>query len=180
VDWAVDIPLSKQSVNLLHVLILAGVGEANDSTNTDGVLVDEVDGFFRVDDISLVGAVDVLLLDVKVPGGFLPADLDSTVHDDVGLVVWLACGLALVLPSLLHGQRTQHDSFRGANAGCAHGILILVSRLWAVVEACNHVDTSVLDFGGLRVLLVVDEVFGQGLLHELLRLIFHVGGDETC
>jgi len=39
-------------------------------------------------------------------------------------------------------------------------------------EITDHVDTAVLNIGGLRVLLVIDEVLGEGLRHEFFGLIF--------
>ena len=39
-------------------------------------------------------------------------------------------------------------------------------------EIADHVDTSVLDVGGLRILLVIDEVLGERLRHELFGFIF--------
>lgn len=38
--------------------------------------------------------------------------------------------------------------------------------------------SSLLHFGRLRVLLVVDEVLGECVTHEFLGLVLHVGGDK--
>lgn len=38
--------------------------------------------------------------------------------------------------------------------------------------------SSLLHFGCLWVLLVVNEVLGERVTHELLGLVLHVGGDE--
>lgn len=104
VDVAVEVALFEKVVNGFNVFVLASVGEAEDGADADCVFVDEIDGFFGVDDIAGGCAVDVLLFDVEVAGGFLPADLNGRVHDDVGFVVGLASGFALVLPSLFHGE----------------------------------------------------------------------------
>ena len=39
-------------------------------------------------------------------------------------------------------------------------------------QIADHVNTAVLDIGGLRILLVIDKVLGEGLCHELLGFIF--------
>lgn len=80
----------------LDVLVLSGVRRSEDSTNHDSVLVDEVDGRFRIDDIALGGTVPVTFLDFEIPCCFFPADLNSGVHDDVGLIPGLSFSLALI------------------------------------------------------------------------------------
>ena len=39
-------------------------------------------------------------------------------------------------------------------------------------QIADHVNAAVLDIGGLRILLVIDKVLGEGLCHELLGFIF--------
>lgn len=92
----------------------------------------------------------------------LPANLDGTVHDDIRLREILALRLAFVLPSLLHCECAQHDSFRRANGRCTHRIrVVLVGR--NVEESGDHGNTSVLDIGRNWILFVVDEVLRESV-----------------
>jgi hypothetical protein len=70
---AVDVALNEEIVNSLCVFVLASVSSSEDSANTDGVLVNEVYSLLGVDDVTILGAVDILLLDIEVPAGFLSA-----------------------------------------------------------------------------------------------------------
>jgi hypothetical protein len=177
VDWDVDVFGDEEVVDFLDVFVFASVGCAEDGADADGVLVDEGDGFFRVDHVAGVGTEGVAFLDVEVAGGLLPAHLNGAVHDEVGVMPVFAFGLALVLPSSLHGQGAQHDGLGGADARGAHGLLVVVVG-GCVVETGDHADAAVLDLGGFGVLFVVDEVLAEGFGHEFLGLVFHVGGDE--
>jgi hypothetical protein len=171
VDWAVNALLNQEVVDSLDILVFSSVRGSQDSADTDGVLVNQLDGFFGIDHIALVGTEDVLLFDVKVAGGLLPANLDGTVHHKVGTRPILALGLALFLPSLLHGKGCQHDGLRGANGGRAH-CMVSVFVGWDIEQPRDHVDAAILDFGGLWVFFVVDKVLAEGLGHELFGLIF--------
>lgn len=109
VDWGIKSSLDQEVVDGLDVLVLSGISGTDDSTDTDSVLVDEVDSGLRVDDVAVFRAVNVLLFDIEVARSLLPANLNCTVHDDVGSRGVLALGLALVLPASLHGEGCQHD-----------------------------------------------------------------------
>ena len=109
VNWAVDVLLGEQVVDGFGVLVLASVGRAQDRTDTNCVLIHKVDRLLWVNDIPIVGTVDELLLNIKVPRCLLPAHLNGGVHDDVRLAEVLAGRLALVLPALLHGESREHD-----------------------------------------------------------------------
>jgi hypothetical protein len=71
VDINLDVALNKEVVDSLDVFVLASVGRSENGTNSDGVLIAEVDALLGVDYISLGCAVDVLLLNVEVPACFL-------------------------------------------------------------------------------------------------------------
>ena len=103
-DRAVDFLLDQEVVDGFDVLVLAGVGGADDGADTDRVLVDELDSFGGVDHVAVFGAVDVAFFDFEVAGGFFPADLHRRVHDDVGFGIVFAFGFALVLPAFLHAS----------------------------------------------------------------------------
>jgi hypothetical protein len=90
-------------------------------------------------------------------------------HDDVGLVGGPTGGLLPVLPAPLHGQYAEHDGLGGSDArGTDSAILAVAQR--GIEEATYHGDTPVLNLGALWILFVIDEVFRQGLRHELLSL----------
>lgn len=171
VDGAVNATLNKQVVDGLDVLILTSVGSTDNGTDTNCVLIHQIDSLLGVDDKAGSGTVDVLLLNIKVASGLLPTHLHGTVHDNVGTGVVLTLGLALVLPALLHGQSTEHDGLGGANGGGTHCVLTLRFR-GAVEQTGNHVHAAVLDLGGVGVLLVVNKVLAERVGHDLLDFLF--------
>jgi hypothetical protein len=71
VNINLDVALNEEVVDSLDVFVLASVGRSENGTNSDGVLIAEVDALLGVDYISLGCAVDVLLLNVEVPACFL-------------------------------------------------------------------------------------------------------------
>lgn len=125
-DWTVNVSFNQQVVDLLGILVLSSVGSAENGADANGVLIDKVDGFLGIDHVAIRRAVDKLLLDIKVAGSLLPADLDRRVHDHVGAAEVLAFGLAFVDPALLHGQGGEHDGFRGADGAGSHGVGVFV------------------------------------------------------
>lgn len=82
----------------------------------------------RINDVTVLGAIDVLLLDIEISGSLFPAcrnfsapshrswrrkvrtNLNGGVHDDVRLVVRLSGGLSCFLPLSLHGKGGKDDS----------------------------------------------------------------------
>lgn len=125
-DRDVNVALDQQVVDGLGVLVLASIGGTENGADTNGVLVDQVDGLLRVDNVAILCAVDIpvcsvstrtpaksqdhgLLLNIKVTSSLLPTHLNSRVHDDVRTRVVLALCLALVDPGLLHCQCCKHD-----------------------------------------------------------------------
>ena len=110
VDGAVNFLLNQEIIDCLDILVLAGIRCANDGANTNGVLIDQVDGLFGVNHVAVLSAEDVTFLNFEVACGFFPADLDRRVHDDVGLGVVFAFCFTLVLPALLHGEGAKHLS----------------------------------------------------------------------
>lgn len=132
VDGGVEAALLEEVVDGLYVFVLARVGGAEDDADSDlclfsfidnsfgrektyGVLVDQVHSLLRIKNVSVLGAVHVLLVDLEVAHGLLPDDLHSRGHNHVGLVPRLPFRLAPVLPALLHGQRGQHDGLGGSD-----------------------------------------------------------------
>ena len=70
--------------------------------------------------------------------------MNGAVHDKVGLVIGFARSFALVLPALLHGQDTEHDSLRGADCARAHGVHVVIV-CGDIEKACNHRDAAILN-----------------------------------
>ena len=143
VNGGIETLLLEKVVEALDILILASVGGTQDSADTDGVLIDEFDTLLGVEDIAVLGAVHEPLLNVEVASSLLPANLYSSVHDNVGLVVRLATSLTLILPALLHREHTQHDSLGGTNGAGAHSVAVLIVD-GDVEEASDHGDAAVL------------------------------------
>lgn len=173
VDGRVEAALDQQVIDSLDVLVLARVGRAENGADANRVLVDQVDRLDGVNDVAVLGAVDELLVHLKVARGLFPAHLDGARHDDVGVLGRLALLLARVLPALLHSQHGQHDGLGAADARGADGARrVAVFRHGGVEEAADHGHAAVLDVGRLGVFFVVDKVFGEGLGHELFGFFF--------
>jgi len=102
VDGAINVLFDKQIIDSLDIFILAGIGRANNSTDTNRVLIYQLDSLFGIDHVAVFRAVDVAVLDLEVSCCFLPADLHGRVHDNVGFRIIFAFGFALVLPAFLH------------------------------------------------------------------------------
>jgi hypothetical protein len=60
VDPNVEVAFNEKVVDSLDILVFACVGCANNGADTDGVLVNQIDTFLRINDPSLFSAVDVL------------------------------------------------------------------------------------------------------------------------
>lgn len=103
-DRTIDLLVDQQVVDGFDVLVLARVRGPQDRTNANGILVHQVDRFFRINHIPRLRAVDIFLLDIEIPRCFLPAHLHRAIHHDVRVRAVLALGPAAVLPPLLHRQ----------------------------------------------------------------------------
>lgn len=84
-DWAVDILLDEEVIDGFDILVFTGVCRPDDRTDTNSVLIHQIDGLCRINDVAILGAEDVALLDLEVASCLLPAHLHGRVHDDVGL-----------------------------------------------------------------------------------------------
>jgi hypothetical protein len=105
----INLLLNQQIIDSLRILIFTRVSRAQNNTNTNRILIHELDRLLGINNISLGCAEHVFLLDLEVTCRFLPADLHSRAHDDVGLVKRLASILTGILPALLHGEDSEHD-----------------------------------------------------------------------
>ena len=109
VDRDLELPLDEQIVNSLAVFIVSRISRSENDADTDCVFVAEVNGLLGVNNKSGRCAEDEFLLNLKVPGGLFPADLDGRGHDEIGILGGLALGLAACLPASLHGENGKHD-----------------------------------------------------------------------
>ena len=99
----------EEVIESLHVLILAGIGGAEDSADQNRVLVHEVHSLFGINHEALRGAVQVPFLHFEVARGFLPTDLDCGIHDEVGLIVRLSGRLTRICGSGLWSVRDRFN-----------------------------------------------------------------------
>ena len=177
VNDRINLLLDQQIINLLSILVLSCVSCAKNDADTNGILVNQVDGLLGINDISLRCAVNIFLLDLEISGRLLPADLNCRAHDNVWLIPRLASSLTSILPALLHGQNSQHDRLRGSHSrGTDCSSSFFVDR--GIEESADHRHTAVLDVGGLGVFFVVDEILGEGFGHEVFDFFFLFA--ETC
>ena len=117
--------------------------------------------FFGRHDQPVVFHRDLAMLDVPIAGELVPADLDRP-GDQVRFVDRLAGGLAFRFPGPLHRHSAQHGRFAGAGRRTTDR----VGGLRRVPQIGQHVDAAGLDFGGLRILVLVDHVLVHALVHQ--------------
>jgi len=77
VNDRIDILLDQQIIDSLSIFVLPSICCAKNDTDTNRVLIHKLDSLLRINDVSLRRAVNILLLDLEVSGGLLPADLDG-------------------------------------------------------------------------------------------------------
>jgi hypothetical protein len=66
-DWAINALLNEEIINGLDILVLASVGCADNSTDSNCVLINQVDGLLWIDYETLGCAENILLFNVEVP-----------------------------------------------------------------------------------------------------------------
>ena len=59
-DANIEVTFNEEVVNGLDILVFARVRSANDGTDTDGILVYQIDTFLGINDPSLFSAVYIL------------------------------------------------------------------------------------------------------------------------
>lgn len=91
-------------IDPLDILVLSGVCRSKNRTDTNGVLIHQLDSLGGIDHVSCLCARDQFLIDLEVSCSLLPAYLNPRAHDDIGLRGVFSFCLPLVLPSFLHGE----------------------------------------------------------------------------
>ncbi len=171
--------LGQGSVDALHVVVAAGVGDAQDADHGDGVVVNVLHALLGRH-VQMIGVHGNLAhLDVPVTAELLPADLVAARDDEVRAVRRVdvdARGLRKRLPAEQRGQAAQHAGLRRAHRGGAHGLLVLVG----VPQILDDTHAAVLQVGRHRVLVLVDGVLLQRVLHQFGSFGFHVSLDESA
>jgi hypothetical protein len=84
-DGDIETLANEDIIQSLHVLVLTRVRSAKDGADTDSVLVYKINGLLGVNDESVRGAEDEILLNLEVPGRLFPAYLDSCLHEHMYL-----------------------------------------------------------------------------------------------
>ena len=100
----------------------------------------------------------------------MPADLHRA-GDHVGLVGRFAGSLHLLAPLPLQGHAAQHGGLAGTGGGTSHS----VGGLRRIPQIGQHVHATVFELGRLWVLVLVDHVFVDALVHEFVDLRLHPG-----
>ncbi len=154
-------------------LVVAGVGDADDGDDADGVLVDVLGELMGAQAGGVGLERDRAQFDVEVAGELLPADLDGPAHQ-VGPVDGEALGLAAGAPAEFEGEAAEHGGLAGPGGGAAGGRT--ADR--RVPQVGQDVDAAGLDLGGLRVLVLVDHVLVEALVHQPVYAVVGPGGAE--
>lgn len=125
-------------------------------------------------------ALDITRLNIPIPAELLPTDVRLVPHHQVGLGVVQTQTRTPLLPPLLHGQRTQHNSLGTAHRRSTHGITVAhgVDR-GGVEQRRQHAHATVGDLLARRILVRIDKVDIERVHHQLTRLVLHVRRDEA-
>ena len=115
-------------------------------------------------------------LDLEVVAELVPADLDIDPHHQVGPCGVRACGAAPLLPATFERQPREHRRFTGSDGRAADRGQGAVAG--GIPQLGEHVDAAQLEFGGLRVLVLVDHVLVEALRHQSVGLGLHPRRDE--
>lgn len=154
-------------------LVVAGVGDAEDGDDADGVLVDVLGELMGPQTGGVGLDRDLAQFDVEVAGELLPADLDRPAHQ-IGPVDGQALGLAAGAPAEFEGEAAEHGGFAGPGGRAAGGRA--AGR--RVPQVGEDVDAAGLDFRGLRVLVLVDHVLVEALVHQAVDAVVGPSGAE--
>ena len=134
--------------------------------HADGVLVAALHRFLGRHDEAAIGHGDLTQLDVPIAREFLPANLHRTA-DEVRFVRRLSFGAAFGPPAPFHGHPAEHGRLAGPGGRTADGF-----RVGRVPQVGQHVYATRFDFGGLRVLVLVDHILVEALIHQAVYLGF--------
>ena len=148
-----------------HVLVGAGVGDAEGRHDHDRVLVHPFQHRGRVHGVAAMRHRDLAHFDVPVAGELVPYHLHRAAHH-VRPVRRLAFGPPPGPPPPLGRHARQHAGLRGSDGRGAHG----VGRLGRVPQVGQHVHAAPLDLSGLRVLVLVDHVLVDRQRHQGKKL----------
>ena len=162
-----------QLVELLHVVELAGVRDAQDGRDADGVVVHVVHDRVHVQRQVVLLKRHEAHLDVPVAAEFFPAHLVARGNHQVGALRRVdvdARVLRQLLPAEQHAQAAQHARLGRADGGRAHGLLGRVG----MPQVADHGDAAVLEVGRHGVLVLVDGILLHRLGHDLRGHGLHV------
>lgn len=154
-------------------LVVAGVGDAEDGDDADGVLVDVLGELMGLQAGGVALDRDLAQFDVEVAGELLPADLDRTAHQ-VGAVGGQTLGAAALAPAPLEREPAEHGGLAGAGGRAARR----GGAGGGVPQVGQDVDAAGLDLGGLRVLVLVDHVLVEADVHQAVYALVRPGGAE--
>ena len=169
VDRYVQPGLALQLVKRLghcrHGLVASGKGDPQGGHHADGVLVAQFEHFLRGHQQAVPIHGNFPVLHIPVAGELVPADLHRP-GDEIGLVDGLALGLAPGLPAPLHGHAPQHGCLAGTGSRAADGVL----ARRGVPQVGQHVHATGFDFRYLWVLVLVDDILVDTLVHQAMHL----------
>ena len=163
-----------QLVELLHIVVLAGVGDAEDGRDADGVVVHVVHDRVHVQGQMVLLKRHEAHLDVPVAAELLPAHLVAGRDNEVRALRRVdvhARILRQLLPAEQHPEAAQHARLGRADGGRAHGLLVGIR----MPQVGDHGDAAVLEVGRHGVLVLVDGVLLHNLGHDPRGHGLHVG-----
>ena len=149
----------------LDRLVAAGEGHAEGRDHADGVLVAARQNLLGRHQHAAVLHGDLAVLDIPIAGELVPADLHGA-GDQVRFVEGFALGASAGLPATLERETAKHRRLAGAGGRAADAARIRRR----VPEIREHVHATRLDLGGLRILVLVDHVLVDAVVHQLVDL----------
>jgi hypothetical protein len=165
VQAGVGLQLVECRSELGHRLVAPRVGHTEGRHHEDRVLVDELEHVLDAHVVVAGRHPDLSHLDVPVLGELVPHHLHRTAHH-VRSVRGQARRRTLLPPTPLRRHAGEHAGLGGPDAGRSHR----VGRVRGVPEVGEHVHAAALQLGRHGVLVLVDQVLVDALVHECVHL----------
>ncbi len=166
VNWDVQSRALLQGIerggDLLHGLVLQREGETERRHHADRIFVAALDDLFGREEQPAALDGNFPQLDVEIAGEFVPADLHRA-GDQIRAIGRLAGAVAPFAPLPLEGQAAEHGRFTRTGRRAADRGL----EIGSIPQVGQHVHTARFDLGCLRILLLVDHVFVDAVVHQL-------------
>ena len=159
---------------LFDRLVAAIEGAAQDAHHPDRVLIAAGHRLLGAELETIRRDRHQARLYIEVGAELVPADLGVGAHHQVGAAALQARRPASLAPVPLHHQAAEHAALAGAGGGGANGL----GGIGGIPEIGQDPQTALLQFGGLGIFVLIDDVLIGAFLHQPPCLRLHPGAHK--